>query len=522
MKNAISFLVILVCFSLITIAQSPIDWQKANVEKSDGKIECTYIDSDGNIYAAYTNLPYLSTKIKGASIVKYSPDLKIISRFPINGDLPDFFIIKIFFDNVYIIPLKIMGQKNNPAFFLQYDLSGNFVKKIEFDPEYTYSLIIGNWASSIMSNDASGMKCESNFYQTKDKKNFIVWGYDKFTNPNNKADNNNKIKVMVFNKEFEKISEETFIFEELFSNSSRIETLRFDFTSDNKIVALCTDESKIKTSNVFLAVFIGSGEKPTVYKYNFNDGSVSYEYSLGTENDIFISGIVSVKVTLKNNPNKTLFYINQSLTADKAEKVVNYNIADDLFVKYPYCKKIINNTYIDPFGLYTVSDGVIFAAMNVITKTRETNYGSGYSSKTKYFSSRSFVFIKFTNSGKIEWLKMIIKDFNCSVALKEMAEQLCYQEGDKLSIIYCDSPQSIINKSNKVIKSNYAKAIPALAQINSDGEITIKALDKITKKGYYNNPKQSLFQGNQIILFDFSLKTFGTPSFYIGKVQLAE
>jgi hypothetical protein len=487
------------CISIVSLSQSSVSWKKANFAKTDNMTERIFRDADGNVYVLYyETTPFLV--VKGVSLNKFSQDLKFEERIPIESATKDYLSVFVVGDMICMAELKMPSPKSKSNYAMFYNYKGELVNKIEVDAEYNIESI----------------------KLSKDEKSIIVKAINKVANPNSKLDKDYLVKAWAYNKSFEKLAEESFKFEDIFTNSFAISSLDFDISSDNKIVAMCTNEKKIKKAQLTLAAFNKTGQKPTLYNYSFTDDYTNFEYNFGKNNEIFISGTVSSNMSFKNNANSGLFFINQSLESDKAAKPVIYEMSKQIYVSYPEYKKVLAANSIDPFGIFTMSDGVLYGAMKVVVSTTYSSSSTGSSSsKTKYYS-KSFIFIKFSFSGEIQWLKIINKELYTTESMAEMAYINYKQDGDVLRVVYNDNPANIINKGTKMVRASMKKCVPALAEITSSGDIKTTPLDKLGKTVYFCHPRKALITSDAIYLIESKMKTFGYPDNFIGKVPLAE
>lgn len=499
MKKSILLLCTLSIISIASFSQSGITWEKANFAKTDNMSERIFRDSEGNIYVLYyETTPLLA--IKGVSINKFSPDLKFEKRIPIQSESKDYMSIFVVGDLICMAEYKMPSPKGKSNYALFYNYKGELVKKIETDAEYNIeSIKLG-----------------------KDQKSIIIKAIDKVANSNSKIDKDYLVKVWAYDNNFEKIAEESFKFEDVFTNTSEVSSLICDITPDKKIVAFCINQKKIKKSQVNVAVFQQSGKKPVVYNYLMDEDNASYEYNFGKENEIYISGTLQSNAPFSGSSDKILFFIKQSINSDKAAKPVTYELSKQIFVSYPAYKKILAAERIDPFDIFVMSDGILYSSMKVIVTTTYSNNGNGSSSsKTKYYS-KPFVFIKFSFNGEIQWLKVINKELYTTESMSQMAYFKYKQDGDILRVIYNDNPANINNAKNKLVRASIKKCVPTLAEINAAGDINIRALDKLGKNVYFNFPGKSLITSDAIYLIDSKIRTFGYPDNFIGKTTLGE
>jgi len=487
--------------SIVSISQTSLSWKKANFAKTDNMAGRAFQDDEGYPYVLFYEATAFQV-IKGVSFNKFSSDLQFDSRIPIEGTgSKDYLSTFVVGDFVCMAELKMPSPKSKSNYAMFYNVKGELVKKVEVDAEYNIESI----------------------KLSKDENTIIIYALNKVPTPNSKIDKDYLVKVMAYDKHFEKIAEESFKFEDVFTSASEVSSLSFDITKDKKIVAMSTNQKKMKTAQLNLAIFKNTGEKPTVYKYSFEDDGVNFEYNFGKENEIYISGTLASSGPFSKSADKVLFFINQPLESDKAAKPVIYEISKQLYVSYPECKKVLSANKIDPFEIFTMSDGVLYGSMKVIVSTTYSSNvnGGSSSSKTRYYSN-AFVFIKFSFSGEIQWLKVINKELYCTESYSEMANFAYKQDGDKLRVIYNDNPANIINKSTKLVRASIKKCVPALGEISSNGDITTKPLDKLGKNNCFNYPAKSMIKDGSIILVSFKPKSFSRPDVYIGKVALPE
>jgi len=408
-----------------------------------------------------------------------------------------------------------------------YDYSGSLVKKFVLDKDYQYSIISGNWATIAFRSNFTSYKTSTNITESNDLNNITIWGYKKTGNPKNQLDKNHSIKVYAYNSKLVSIAEESFGFEEVFSNSADINTLQFDVTPKSKLVALCSNESKPDQAKVYLAVFNESDKSPVVHKYSFKYEVATFAYDFGKMNEIFISGVISVgglRPSFKRTDDKTLYFINQSLTDTKAATPVIYSLEDQIYNAYPeYTSKLKINS-LNPFGLFVMEDGILFGAMEIkkTTSTSTTVSGNGMSSSSSstYYYSKCLSFIKFSFTGKIQWLKMIPKEVKIADGYEKIGGIAYAHDANKLRVIYCDNPANILNKSKKMVYGSTLKTVPAYAEISSGGDITIKPLDKFAKKKMMCYPGESELVDNNIILLSAKIKGMFSMDYFLGKTPL--
>lgn len=488
------------CISIVSLSQTSVSWKKANFVKTDNMSERIFRDEEGNVYVLYyETTPFLV--IKNVSFNKFTPDLQFESKIPVEVEKKDYLSVFVVGDLVCMAEQKMPSPKSKSNYAMFFNCKGELVKKIEVDAQYNIESI----------------------KLSKDEKDIILYALNKVPNPNKKLDNEYFVKVWAYDKKFEKLAEESFKFEDIFTNAFAVSSLNFDITANNKIISMCSgSDKKLKKALVSLAVFNKTGEKPKVYSYSFDHYYSGYEYNFGKNNELFISGALSPASGFASKANSALFFINQSLESDKSADPVIYETSKQFFVNYPECKKILSSHSIDPFGIFVMSDGILYGSMKVIQVTSYSTSSTGStSSKTRYYS-KSFVFIKFSFSGEIKWLKVINKELYTTESAVEMAYCTYKQDGDILRVVYNDNPANIINKGTKMVRASMKKSVPALAEISVDGTIKTTPLDKLGKNGYFNHPRKTLIKDDAIYLLDFKIKPFGYPDYFIGKVTLAE
>ena len=207
-------------------------------------------------------------KVKGISFNKFSSDLQFDSRIPIEDfETKDNLKVFVVGNLVCVAELKLPVPKSKSNYAMFFNLKGELVKKIEVDAEYNIESIKLTW----------------------DENNIIINACNRVPNPNKKLDNNYYYKVFVYDKNLDKIAEESFMFEDIFTNSGEISTLTFDYSSNKQIIALCSKKKKLKKAQLNMAVFNKTGEKPVLYNYNFTNEYVNYEICFGKQNRRSIS-----------------------------------------------------------------------------------------------------------------------------------------------------------------------------------------------------------------------------------------
>jgi hypothetical protein len=516
MKKKFALLMILMGITVATFAQSSVLWKNAVTVKGNN-VKSITADKSGNIYACVFDMGPMN-KVKGVYLNKFSPDLEFDSKIELNAEMPEIY------DAWFVLDYVCILAKGNNVYF--YDLAGKLAKKTDLDPEYAYNIITGNWFNAIVNNNYSGIKKVSNISVSNDQNHIIIWGYKKTGNPKNKMDKNNGIKMYAFDRKLDQVAEKTFGFEDVFSNTAEVNSLQFDISPKNKVIALCSNIPKPGQAQVFLAVFDEADKSPVVHKYSFKFEEPSFVYDFGKMDEIYISGVISegrFRPSMKRTSDRSLYFINQSLSDKKSATPIIYDMEDQIYRVYTeYSGKLRTNS-IDPFGIFVMDDGIMYGAMDIqqYTKTTTSSIGGmSSSSSSTYYLSKSLTFIKFSFTGNIQWLKMINKEVKMSDGYEKMARLGFAQDENKLKVVYCDNPANIINKSTKLVRGAMLKTVPAYAEITSGGDISVIALDKLGKLKLMNYPDESLLVNNNVILLDFKLKGFFNRDYFIGKAMI--
>ena len=315
-----------------------------------------------------------------------------------------------------------------------------------------------------------------------------MWGYKKNQDLKGPTSNDYDLKVYVFDKQLEKIAEASFNFVDVFSKIALFNTAIFDVTPKNKIVCLCRSDAfkGLKTEMAF-AVFNEENAKPVVYKYPFNDELITFTYNFGKFDEIFICGTTFNNIPLlKVVPDKAFYFIKQSLNDIKVASPIIYDLKNQVCSTFPNYNEKLNDNTRNPCDIFVMSDGILFSACGYIG---------------------SFTFIKYSFTGKMQWIKMI----------NRKAASDCYDysfklDADKLKLSYEDIAENVLNNSTKEV--NIRNAIPTYATITSNGEISKTVLDKY--RPVLHIPNKTLFTKDGCVLIYYPVVR--KPDIFIGKV----
>ncbi len=518
MKKTFFLFLVLISSTILLNAQSEINYKQIDREKTDDHPKDIFQDKDGNVYVLFIDKLNF-TKNQGVWLYKFSPTFDFLSRIDIKGDLPDFFYARILLDHVCIISINVTGQSKVPSYVMFYDFTGNFIKKIELDPTFNYSKLFGTVTPTFggvtagspgYSSNDKFRENYNNFKITKDNKIYFVWGMKEIKAP--KAETKHEFKVYVFDLNLEKIAEETFMFEDVFANTSELYSLEFDVTPKNKIIGFCENYSLPNNAQLNIAVFNNPGEKPIIHKYTFPSGGLHFAYNFGNNDEIFISGVGVTGSPLQNrSTDKYYFFINQSLISTEPATPRVFDIEKQIYTAYPDCEDNLRKTTMTPFEIFVMNDGIICGSTHIAS-----SYSNASNETTDY--ATSLVFIKYSFTGEIQWLKMVNKRVLIEYPLNPYT-YFCYlKDNDNVKIIYPDYYENILDGKNKFYKSDETKAL-AITKVSTSGNISTQVFHKNDDTKFRYFLSKSIFSKDGIISLAVSFPKLLKQESYLVEIK---
>ncbi len=290
--------------------------------------------------------------------------------------------------------------------------------------------------------------------------------------------------LIVLDRDFKQVWRDSIDFNQKFGKGTDFRKTRFDYTQDGKLIMMVGkvgSAPKKEATKLMVSIYDAPGNESHYIEQTFAYYTFRYRHVVKDDGSIYICGITMNQWSGSGNGMNQLFVLGTNYKTRSAKTYTETQLDKNFYKAYPPYSKDLKNHIQEPGEVFLMNDGLLYISLYALISEGQT-----------YGISEDITLIKFGFDGKIQWLKMIIKEDRIT---PENLYFKAYSRGNDVLIFYTDHEKKAKGDKPGPIPSDNPYGL-ALAVVSSDGTIKECMIDN-RKKDRTIFDLTSLFQVNE-------------------------